>query len=1045
MSFANVFKLPCGFGPPGQLPAPAASGVDGGRVLVPGEPPSFQHNFGIEFLPVPGPPLPGVPSGPFFPPQPPVIPGGVIVTSITVTPGLTSVLISIGVNQDVTASCGITPQPGIPPASPSGYDITTPASLFNFVFDNLLPDTSYNFYVRLARAGFSVLIPGLFRTQQETVIQVPQIINPVATFNQGAITVSWSTVFNSVLTNTIGIVEVYLDSGLLVQQTLPTITSNHSVTLQNIPFDEDITVNIISQIPSQGVINTFLSIPATPSVNLGTVTPTSTDSEVSFTWNAVTSFNSPALVNIQAQLISDEGLTVGSFTSVTEASNGQVTFTGLPPNTPYIIDILIFNSQDSDSRQIGVATQAPPIVFSPFGTSSISGEPGTGVVTELGSLLPTLQNYSNIAYGSFLNNTAYNTGEIDLKYTPYTIQPTGFLPTFNDLGGIFNNIVHYSILNVLKQNATTFEIANLDKNNITEAHLLNSLAPNIRKVLTSLKYSNGVKIPQQVVLRALKRALLSYRINDIDIDFITKELVKLSSDAPSVSTTSVLPLKKEYGVNQTAIKDSRKITPLSPISVEERVNYTKALNILNSRLLSLSNSEYADDTKEYLKLWYFIPSDVNKLVRYLDASGVEQTYTVANDNSIATNTSTLYLVNNDYFNYTSSASEVVVYEAEFAKSRLVTLRNSDDHLVKHLLGVEDEILFEASAIDTNIELTTSAAYEIDSHYVFTLNPLSLEETYSDKSPFIITTKATYTLQTKAASAVSAINDLVAYSTYPWLTLTVDYDDPIFEYFEVTNAQSNKFSVTFKDLTFNNYSGKNSADTKILPRKIPRYILVIPTDKFKYNPLFGKSYLADINVRQLRFVHSLDPNTEVVGLQSTPIKVENTFINSSGEDKTGGFSTQSYKGSYSTSNEFYSYTFKDESKKRNRTVSPLRKFITITRSLVDNFNIDSGVTFYDVYSRLERKSLYGLDGEAEPKVTQKIKVGAVSGTPLLHVPGPKTGATARPSSTRLLSLKDEGTDEYKRQYIEVDIDSFIQSTIQRKVNLSSRPAEEGLDA
>jgi hypothetical protein len=157
--------------------------------------------------------------------------------------------------------------------------------------------------------------------------------------------------------------------------------------------------------------------------------------------------------------------------------------------------------------------------------------------------------------------------------------------------------------------------------------------------------------------------------------------------------------------------------------------------------------------------------------------------------------------------------------------------------------------------------------------------------------------------------------------------------------------------------------------------------------------------------------AIDKDLNTPGLLKHPFTIENTFINSEGESKTGDFSTQAFHCVYDPSAANYNFTIKDAESRTTRITNGFRQAVLIASALNENYELDNGITEYDILSRLDRRELYTLEREVAPHLIADLKNGTKINVPVFNVKNITnvTDAKLRRSGTRLVQLKAGGTE------------------------------------
>ncbi len=673
----------------------------------------------------------------------------------------------------------------------------------------------------------------------------------------------------------------------------------------------------------------------------------------------------------------------------------------------------------SNPSQIPIEEQDPP-----FGS-----EPGSGPVIITQFVDPPINpGVINDPYSIFILNSSQNSGEFDLKYTPYKINQTRFLPVYaEEQNNIFDKVRHKSIQNILKNQTTTFEVANIDNQNISYAHIKTSLRNDLKNIIDKVKYPNGLPVQEQVLLDSIFKHIQNKTLDKIDPDY----LITLSGGVSTSTTPSTRAniLATKYGTTKAKIDASRRIQPTTIVRSNNSIvkNPKTASEILKNKLVSIDGNKYTDDSQNLLKLWYCLPTDINQRISLLNNDGSLSSIYLNNQDAITlldsdSETVQLYANNNNsFFEVLTNTSSYDYLYTESDINRAYTVRNIDEHLIMYHLGVEKDILFQVSCLNPLAELDYDIENTVDSHFILKLDTSSIVESDNLASPLIVETEANYHLMDKSTSDSGTINDDLKYRAYPWLVLNIDSNDPILDYLISPSCTGSTIKLTFKDLTYKYITDSSDVTVPLLPRKIPRFILILPTDRTKFNIYNGHSFVKDWNIRCMRFLQSPDQKLINLGLMDHPFIVENTFVNSSGESNSGYFETNAYHCRYTSSLPTFNVSLKSTSSLSNRLDDGFRKAVKVVSSLYENFNTSSGITWYDVLSRLDRREFYTLTRFSSKEVLNKLRSGETIPVKIYHVRGPQgTSISQRRSGTRLAGLKADGVDEYRQKYAEVDV-------------------------
>lgn len=1001
-----VFKVPCGYAEPGELPPPLPGGADGGIILPPSPPDTG--------------PRPIDPSGPITPPpDEPVIRS--VVPTVDVGP-ISDTTVTVTVNTNFT-----TYTKTFQVFNSQNNLVFSYENLNSLVFSRpiritgLTAGQTYSFYGEFTKPPFGTLvtystgiIQGTFTTSQGAPPLDLEIVNAQASFeivdNSPILNVSFNTVNinnnNSPLftTSRVGIKNsqgVDLTSKSLLNTTnhVYQFTNEQDIFLPN----EQYQIFISTTLPNTNQQDSeVLSRTCPPYSNTPPLIP-----EIVMLNTAFSFPNSVPTLDVDFQTIIQNSFTI-------LPTNAQVTLTG-GGNTQ------VYNSPAPDNLHIlsfsnlSINTYYTLTII----VTSQTGNTDTDIITNIiyDDSAPVDQLNSNNSrngrqfYDRILEASYYSDSEYDLKYTKYKISPSQFLPTYSDLKtDIFGKIKHYSLDRLLRRPFESFEEAVLDSTNLSDDHIKNSLNTSVRK-LYDLKFNNGVPLDQTKVSNIFRRNLELGTINNLDSGYFNELTKTVTSTGPKRKRLTSVK-KSGYGVPIQDLNDSRTISN-TPITNDTSIvrNPEYGTSLIPQKMISITPSSYNDDSKNLLNLWYVLPTDINKRAYFYTSAGLQDFY-VQNTDAIqaydASGNSVLLSVTiNDTLEcYLTSSEEInIPLDSDIHKANV--LKNEDEHLVLYHLGYDKQILLTASCPDPNVEFTSSLNPPKD-HYVLKLNTSTIEESPDVYSPFVIDTNASYTIVTSSLQDIQSFNEDIIYRAYPWVMLMINHNDPIWDYFDYTNSSvsGTSFNFTFRDVTYTNFGFNDDVIEPFLVRKIPRFIVVMPTNRTLYDFYSGNSVLTGWNTRQLRWEMSPDKRLYETGLTTHPFEVKNSFIVSEGESKSGEFSTQAYICTYGDTTN-YQKSYKDPENIPDREVDSFRAALQKVNEIKENYELDSGITWYDLYSRLDRKHLYNIDKIATGNMINRLRKGEKTDVKIFQVKGPKKGnPDSRKSPTRLSGQKTD---------------------------------------
>ena len=321
---------------------------------------------------------------------------------------------------------------------------------------------------------------------------------------------------------------------------------------------------------------------------------------------------------------------------------------------------------------------------------------------------------------------------------------------------------------------------------------------------------------------------------------------------------------------------------------------------------------------------------------------------------------------------TSGLNYIELYsEADKAK-----ILNIDDTTRIHkLLGDDHFFKFSVSSDETElVEETYSLSTPHPEMFILKLDPSTVEDLPRDK-PVIRKSKASYSVITDEAE----INSWISTKPWPYLTKYVDHQDPFLSHL----GSSNALSVEFKDISFDQFYGYED-QFPVLPRRIPWYVLIIPTDRTRHLLGSSRSLLTGFASRELKFGYS--PFTSETSQKWDP-RLFNSSIGNRG-DGILPFDTYDFPMSltYSpTKFSIYEFPYKKSTEPLPRKASPMKTFLTAlsnSKTLGVDY-VDAADTImpwgsiYKQMHTLDKKALSMLESDSWKEIKGKIETNTLA--------------------------------------------------------------------
>ena len=599
-----------------------------------------------------------------------------------------------------------------------------------------------------------------------------------------------------------------------------------------------------------------------------------------------------------------------------------------------------------------------------------------------------------------LGDLIFDEGYFPTANTP-TYDPT--IPNFSEIK-IFGSEIDSSIYNLTAQEDLSISGTNENITELRDDFLKNAIREEIRSILYNLYLPDGRRVGDAVINKGFKVRTLNGTLSKVDQRYALNLAIRaaLAQITNSVTVTNQV-LTATYGKTVKQILQSRVNNLLklnqnisTPTIVIPDIN--RALDRIESQKISLFPNNYTTGEKDLLKLWYVLPEDIYTKTLIVDASGTRTRLKIPNSEKIPVFTSgyestgvSVLEYNYDTCVLTESGHEIVPSDNQL--SRAYTLNNN----------VEQACLFDAqskynvtltvsSPAASNLELNYDLAAERPLQYVFFIDKDTIQDVESDGSLFARKTKANYIIETDPA----IIQQKIEFRPYPWLVLPVDHNDPILGHFDSNSTYTIQFT------NFNLHQFGDDATGPILVRRIPKCVILQPTDK--YNLLFysGYSRLTDWNTRTLSFTLSPDPEYYNKNLKDHYFaSVELAYPN---PDITGEYTETGMRVVFSDSTATLANLFTSGSEP-TRTAHGFRAAVNIASALNNIYYVNEGLLWTDVYKRLTLTQYYNFKMGIPNYMVDRLRLGQKTGVKIFHNKAGILGV-----DSRLMGLRSGKTDD-----------------------------------
>jgi hypothetical protein len=670
---------------------------------------------------------------------------------------------------------------------------------------------------------------------------------------------------------------------------------------------------------------------------------------------------------------------------VIPGESGPTTGTPFGPVTEGPGPVIPGESGPTTGTPFGPVTRDPGAVIVDDGTGGgviITPTDGTPInpielpTNQDGQSLPEYQydpnqidRYTELGY-SFIDNT----------YAITTTESNTFITTESTLYENLLNTQRDYRVQVLATSAETV-LSNLNKamSELSLTNLKNSIKPDLRDILFNLTYPDGRPIPQDRIAKAIKKHLLDGTLDQIDTGYIKLLSSRATTDEAATAKILDLPMT-QFGRSKADITLDRKqqkqnaIVTAPPIDTTPNQSRGVVRALQNAR--SLDPDVYTDQSKDLLKLWYILPTDINRRITVSTSSNEYPVYIQDTDTiPVTTSSGSVLNIPVDRLNYSVSA---ITSSYEFTQvssnsdiDRAVILNNVVEQATLHDVGSKWQTIFTVtSPSSNNLELTYSLEDDRPLYYVLNIDRSTIEDVPDADSIFTKKTRINYTLETNAAN----IREAIKFRIYPWKLFTINHNDPILGHFGASSTYQFEFT-NFSLKQFGTDSGE-----QLFVRRIPELIIILPTNKYQLNFFNGYSRLLDWNQRRIIFSQSPDPRYSNTGLDQHWIKVDETYP---GTDINDTVSVFGKKGTFTGRSGILSLGYTNNSEPLPRKEHGFRSAALTASSLYLNYEVDSGLLWSDVFIRMTADQYKTFKIGIPTIMMEKLRLGEKTGVKLLH--------------------------------------------------------------
>lgn len=538
-----------------------------------------------------------------------------------------------------------------------------------------------------------------------------------------------------------------------------------------------------------------------------------------------------------------------------------------------------------------------------------------------------------------LKNTQYYDGITSTNFTFYTTHssaPDLLLGNKDNLDfsvtgstpkkTIFNSQVDFTVQEIQKINGNPSDYDDFVYNAINSDKVKKSLSQKTRRALSYRYNLDGSKLVDTIATATLQSLIAN------DGTITEEELDSVVGDSNAKS----LRLSSNTAINKVA-----------------------AANIFLNNSFSLDANNYNILDKNRILNWKVLAEEVDKHIIFKTSEGTETTIYIPNSELITVHTSTgvehtLEMQDGDYFqaNTVTGDDRLTVYSNQ---KQAVAMSREDLAKASRLAGGSQYMDLTCTSIDTNlVELNVDTTGSRAEYYFLTIDKTTIESSPTDDMYFK-SIQATYDYKTSE----SEINSFIKHKL-PYAMITLRSDDIIFNHLE----SSQKATIEINQFTLDNFTNNSS---KILPTRIPWYIIIIPSDKQSMVPVYSRSKMKSFNSRTIRLGLSPIGNTavdggEFAGITETITTTEGVNFKPDVVGNTIYQENRKYSLNSTALTNIPKY--KNNSEVLPRKVHPTNKLLDKIKDLksTNSLTTRDKVTFYDLYSRMNPSDFRALESD-----------------------------------------------------------------------------------
>lgn len=565
----------------------------------------------------------------------------------------------------------------------------------------------------------------------------------------------------------------------------------------------------------------------------------------------------------------------------------------------------------------------------------------------------------------------------DPRYSFYERDGRTFIPLRSPkFTNIYNPLRHRSVDAILIAHERRFGTDSKFIGDVSNRNLDASINKDLRNVLYNIKKSANEILDRDFWVEIFRLMLFSDDNSKFSSDYVLGELPKFSDlTTEPRANRSIRTIKKSaFGESNKSLAEDRKITTPSFQKIDLPNETRASLKAIYSRVPLDWRSYSNPEEIEKMKLWYNVPEDIRKRVSVTKRDGTNVNVTVNNDETFKIKLNdgshaTITVNPDDTIPSLSHIPEIKNIELTTSLHKAFSIKNHFLRDIEYDLGQDLGLKLVVETQDTDdVELNYDlSSMRWNKPYTLSLVASTIAEIDSE-SDFVKATSATYTRLTDA----DEIDANIKFKGYPWKVLMINHEDPIMGHINDDNAT---FRLEFKDFTLENVD-----ETYLFPRKIPKAIVILPTNRTRFNIYNGLSTLVEWNKREIEFAQHIDHRYYNTGLLYNYLSLESTWPNT---DISGNKNTQGLKFFHDRNHILFKSTYNETDEPLPRRKFGFRAAVNMVSSLDTIFENEGKFTWFDVLSRLSPREFYTFKYGVDRKMIDRLRRGERTGIKLTY--------------------------------------------------------------